>query len=439
MNGKWNKSMEILSLGEKIKRSRKEQNMTLKDLAGDRITPGQISLVESGKSNPSMDLLEYLAEILNVSIEYLMESEASQAEKICGYFENIADAHICTRTFDLAEQYIKSSLYYADKYDLEYKKARALYLQGKISLLLKDYAQAQQLLLSSNVIFIKYNYYTDIVKTYIKLGKISIEMKAYHSACSYYKQAENVFVDNRLSDDLTLGQIYYYIATTYFKLEDVEQSVNYSYLAKQKFHEVGNKKEYAKSLLIFAEGASKEGNVDIAIKHSQKALKLFKEIDDLMYISEIENNLGKLFYEFNNIEESFLHFNTAKKIREEFQDEEYINTLVNICENHVKLKDIINAKTSLESIKAAAERINGDYLIKYYILKYRVDIIQGDNVEAEHTLEQALKFAQQKELKEEYADLAIMLGRFYIDTGNNEAAAKYLSSGVKAFENLGLI
>ena len=53
--------MEILSLGEKIKRRRKELNMTLKDLAGDRITPGQISLVESGRSNPSMDLLEYLA------------------------------------------------------------------------------------------------------------------------------------------------------------------------------------------------------------------------------------------------------------------------------------------------------------------------------------------------------------------------------------------
>ena len=39
--------MEILSLGEKINRIRKELNMILKDLAGDRITPGQISLVES--------------------------------------------------------------------------------------------------------------------------------------------------------------------------------------------------------------------------------------------------------------------------------------------------------------------------------------------------------------------------------------------------------
>lgn len=77
--------MEILSLGEKIKRRRKQLNMTLKDLAKDRITPGQISLVESGRSNPSVDLLEYLADALNTNVEYLMESEESQAEKISLY------------------------------------------------------------------------------------------------------------------------------------------------------------------------------------------------------------------------------------------------------------------------------------------------------------------------------------------------------------------
>ena len=58
--------MEILSLGEKIKQRRKELDLTLKNLAGDRITAGQISLIESGKSNPSMDLLEYLAATLKL-------------------------------------------------------------------------------------------------------------------------------------------------------------------------------------------------------------------------------------------------------------------------------------------------------------------------------------------------------------------------------------
>ena len=96
--------MKILSLGEKIKLRRKELNLTLKNLAGDRITAGQISLVESGKSNPSMDLLEYLAFALNVTVEYLMETEETQAEKICIYHENIAESKILSDELEEAEK-----------------------------------------------------------------------------------------------------------------------------------------------------------------------------------------------------------------------------------------------------------------------------------------------------------------------------------------------
>ena len=53
---------------KKLNEERKELNMTLKDLAGDRITPGQISLVESGRFNPSMDLLEYLARSFKIPL-----------------------------------------------------------------------------------------------------------------------------------------------------------------------------------------------------------------------------------------------------------------------------------------------------------------------------------------------------------------------------------
>ena len=211
--------MEILSLGEKIKRKRKELNMTLKDLAGDRITPGQISLVESGKSNPSMDLLEYLANALNTSVEYLMESEETQAEKICLFYENIAEALILNGDLLQAEQNIEKSLYYSEKDKLEHRKARNLSLRGDIYMARGEIAAAQQVLLSSNVIFIKNNSYEEIIKTFLKLGKITLEFKGYQSACSYFGQAEKVFIDNEIANDFLLGEIYYYIGYTYFKLE----------------------------------------------------------------------------------------------------------------------------------------------------------------------------------------------------------------------------
>ena len=431
--------MEILSLGEKIKRTRKELNMTLKDLAGDRITPGQISLVESGKSNPSMDLLEYLAGALNTSIEYLMESEETQAEKICTYFENIAESYIINEDLNQGEQYIEKALYYAEKYDLEYRKAKNLYLRGIIYMSKDEYAVAQQFFLSSNVIFIKNNNYEEIIKTFVNLGKITMELKAYHSSCSYFQQAENVYNDNDIGNDFLLGQIYYYVACIYFKLENLDKSINYSYLAKEKFRQMDNKREYAKTLLLLSEEYNKKGDVNNAIKYSKRTLDVYKDIDDVTHIAKIENSLGKLFCEFDNIEESFVHLNKAKEIRMRIKDINIVETLVNICENYIKLKDIFNAKKVLDEIMTNINDGSDKALIQYYLLKYRIDMLQSDIKDAENTLVMALNFVRNMDYTKEIAEISIMLGKFYIDSGKDKEAAQYLNEGVETFKKLGLL
>ena len=431
--------MEILSLGEKIKRKRKEFNMTLKDLAGERITPGQISLVESGKSNPSMDLLEYLANSLNTTAEYLMESEEAQAEKICLFYENIAEALTLNGDLVQAEQNIENSLYYSEKYKLEYRKARDLSLRGDIYMARGEIAAAQQVLLSSNVIFIKNNSYEEIIKTFLKLGKITLEFKGYQSACSYFEQAEKVFIDNEIANDFLLGEIYYYIGYTYFKLENIEKSIKYSFLAQKKFKQIDSKKEYANSLLLLANEYNAKGDIVNAIKYSKITLQVFYEINNLTYVSEIENNLGRLFYEFENIEQSFIHLIKAKEIRQKNNDSKLIDTLANICENYIKIKSISEAKEALQHILEYVEDGNHKALRQYYLLKYRIDLLEGNMEDAENTLLDALSFVKKLEQMKESAEIAIMLGKFYIDCGRNKDAAKYLNEGVELFKNLGMI
>jgi tetratricopeptide (TPR) repeat protein len=431
--------MEILSLGEKIKRKRKELNMTLKDLAGDRITPGQISLVESGKSNPSMDLLDYLATTLNTSSEYLMESEETQAEKICLFYENIAEALILSSDLLQAEQNIENSLYYSEKYKLEYRKARNLSLRGDIFMAREEIAAAQQVFLSANVIFIKRNLYEEIIKTFLKLGKITLKFKGYQSASSYFNQAEKVFVDNVMANDFLLGEIYYYIGYTYYKLEDIEKAIKYSFLAQEKFKQIDNKKDYANSLLLLAKEYNVKGDIKNAIKYSRITLKVFYEINNLSYVSEIENNLGRLFYEFDNVEQSFIHLNKAKEIRQKSNDSKLIYTLSNICENYIKLKSIDEAKGALENILAYIEQGNYKVLHKYYLLKYRIDLLEDNMSEAENTLQQALSFVKQEERIKEAAEISIMLGKFYIDSNRDKEAARYLNEGVELFNKLGII
>ena len=431
--------MEILSLGEKVKRKRKKYNLTLKQLAGERITPGQISLVESGKSNPSMDLLEYLATALNTTIEYLMESEETQAENICKYFENIAECYILNNNLSQAEQNIQKSLYYVEKYKLHYRKAKSFYFKAIVYMLRGELELAQQFFLSANVIFIKNSNFEDVVNTFLKLGKITILLKAYRSASCYFRQAENIFNDNDIGNDFLLGEIYYSIAFTYFKLDTLQKSIQYSYLAKEKFIQLNDKKEYAKVLLLLSKQYSEQGDVNNAIKYSEKTLNVFKEINNNVKVAEIENKLGKLFYEFENIEESFIHLYKSKELRERTNDKKLIETLVNICENHIKMKDISNCKKALEELFKYIQNGNGGSLIEYYLLKFRIDILEGNDGEAENTLLLALNFVKTTEDIKQVADISIMISKFYIDKGNEKEAAKHLNDGVEILKELKII
>ena len=431
--------MEILALGEKIKRRRKELSMTLKDLAGDRITPGQISLVESGRSNPSMDLLEYLAGALETTVEYLMESEETQAEKISIYYEQVAESYILGGYYETGEKYIENALYYAEKYKIEYRKAKNLYLRANIFMAKGELRLAQQFFLSANVIFIKNNNYEDIVNTLLNLGKITLRLKAYHSSSSYLRQAEKVYLDNEIGSEGLLGEIYYYMAEAYFKTEHINKAMDYSFLAKEKFKQVQDRKEYAKTLLILSEEYNKKGDLTNAIKYSQKTLDVYKELDELNTMSEIENNLGKLFYEFENIEESFKHYEIAKSIRSRSNDNKIIETLLNIYENYIKLKNIDMCEEILGELKKYLKEDDIRNIIEVNLLWYRLYIIKEMYKEAEDILIDTYKLAKTNNLLNKAGQVAIMIGKYYIDNKKEFEAAKYLDEGVTIFRNIGVL
>lgn len=431
--------MEILTLGEKIKRRRKELEMTLKDLAGDRITPGQISLVESGRSNPSMDLLEYLSNSLQTSVEYLMESEETQAEKICVYYEQMAETYILNSDYVTAEKYIENALYYAEKYNLEYRRAKNLFLRANIYKEKNELVLAQQLYLSANVIFIKKNNYEQIINTFLNLGKITLKLKSYNSATSYLKQAERLYLDNNIGNDSILGEIYYQMAESYFKVDNIKKAIDYAFLAKEKFEQVQNREEYGKILLLLSQEYNKKGDIENAIKYSKKTLEVYNELQEEKKVSTIENNLGKLFFEFDNIEEAFKHYQIAKEIRIKNRDTNVIETLINICEGYIKLKEIIKCEEVLLEIDNLIDESNLEQIIEKNILRYRLYIIKGNLDEAECILLETFNIAKSNSLDKKAAEISILIGRYYIGEKRESEAARYLAEGVGIFRSLGIL
>lgn len=428
--------MEILSLGEKIKRRRKQLNMTLKDLAKDRITPGQISLVESSRSNPSVDLLEYLADALNTTVEYLMESEESQAEKISLYYEQVGESCILQGDYEKAQRYIDNALYYCEKYNLEYRKAVIYFITAKSYTHKKDFPMAQKFFLSANVIFVKNNNHEQIIKTFLNLANIALELKAYHSSSSYLRQAEQVYLDNKIADEFILGEIYYNMARTYYNIEDLDSALEYSYLAKNKFQQIYNDEDYAKNLFELAEDFNKKGDLLNAIKYSKKTLEVYKKIQYNISIVNIEQNLGRLFYELGDLQESIKHYNISSKVSTYNHVGNINDILMDICKSYLKLKNTEECSKILSGIENSIKEDDIDRKIDCKLIKYTMLNIDQNYEYAEKVLIDTYALAKNSGRLAKAGELAMRIGKDFMGKKDIEKASYYLSQGVKLFDEV---
>ena len=64
-----------MTLGEKIKSARKSRKITQAALAKDKITRNMISRIESGKANPSLETIRYIASELSLPVSYFLSEQ----------------------------------------------------------------------------------------------------------------------------------------------------------------------------------------------------------------------------------------------------------------------------------------------------------------------------------------------------------------------------
>lgn len=121
----------IETLGERIRKFRKQQKITLEALAGKELTKGMLSLIENNKANPSMESLSYIAERLGIEVFELLEEVSTQelrevldkAEKLCRTeYDELTDEY--EQVITLVEPYIP-------KLTQGYEAARLLEVYGK--------------------------------------------------------------------------------------------------------------------------------------------------------------------------------------------------------------------------------------------------------------------------------------------------------------------
>jgi transcriptional regulator with XRE-family HTH domain len=429
--------MEILSLGEKIKYKRKELDMTLKDLAGDKVTPGQISLVESGKSKPSMDLLEYIAEKLNVSIDYILETENHQAERLCKYYLKISEASILMGNYEQAAEAINMNMAYATKYNIESLIGLGILYRGKIDYFEGNYKDAHSSFITANEIFLRNSENDHIIETYLFLGMTTYELSCYEVSLNFFKQAEKIINENNIINDDMLAKIYFNISKCCLKLKNYNGTIDYALLAMNKYKKKSDKFQYGQSLLMLSLSYHSLDRFSEATKFADEAIQIFKELDDKKFVAKMETNMGVILSQVGNIEESFVHLNNSYDIKLGIDDDTLPYTMLKMADNYMKTNDIDKAIEIVNDvIENSIYKTNCSYVPMSYYYLYKLYILKKDSKKAELYMLAGIKYLESSDMKKELAFMYITISDFYEKQNNFKKAIDYKDKGIGLYKNL---
>ena len=153
--------MEILSTGEKIKRARVYNGITLKELCRDRISISKMSCIENGKIKADEESLKYIAEKLQIDYNYLTQDVYEQIKS------NIENIKTNNYSLEKLDKMIGYNLEYSCKHnynDLALELIHILfevYIQNnkleKIQLIISKYYELYQGSKDNEEIIIYYN------------------------------------------------------------------------------------------------------------------------------------------------------------------------------------------------------------------------------------------------------------------------------------------
>lgn len=419
--------MEILSTGEKIKRSRIYQGITLKELCGDKISISKMSCIENGKIKADNDILKYLSNKLNIDYNYLIRDVE---DEIISNLELIRNNliprneldKIIEYNFNYAVQYSYNNL----AFELIHRLFRFYVENNKIENIQLITSQYYEMYQKNNNISNSIIYYTDMANFFYTI-------KEFNESITYYSKARELIKNNEDFDKITYSYIPYYEGKCYKKLGDMEKAyeclkeaaeyINYISDNKIKgdiYHCLANicirlnddnEKKYIelfyeyknKSPITLAFAKIKNGESYFFIKEREKAIK---EIQDGIKLVPLDDNINYV---------------------------RFLNKCIRILYNNGEFDyayEIIDKALNLAIDTDDIKLIEEAYYMKGMILQKK-EMYSQSEMYMNLSLDALFKFANKEKRHKRYLDMA----QLYYNLGEVKESLKYFTLAMNLENN----
>ncbi|MFX0548152.1 helix-turn-helix domain-containing protein [Hathewaya histolytica] len=418
--------MEILSTGEKIKKSRVYKGLTLKELCGDKISVSKMSCIENNKIKPDLWVLEFTSNKLNIDYNYLKKDVEDHLK------ENLELIETYPLDMEGYEKKLKYNLEYSQDYNYPQISMKIMHLLFQYYLNNNDIQSLEELQCTYYDIYQKAYSIENQEIYYMDMANYLYMSKEYVQAANYY---DNVIKSITSREDCNveyytlLVKAIYKESYCYVKQKDYEKAYELAMKISDYMEHIDDQLLKANCYHMMAFLCLRM-NDDRFLAYEKKSLRLYKE----KHFDKVKafNEYADIMIELGLMSEGMEYIEKALKVCPDEPKERVVEYKLMLTETLIKGNFITKAEEiNSEILNIAIELNNLIFIEKAYHNKSIICMMQDNDYSAEMymnlSLDALVKFGTKKQLYNRYLEL----GKMYYKFNNTMEALKYFNLAIK--------
>jgi tetratricopeptide (TPR) repeat protein len=389
-----------LRLGERLRQLRGAAGMTQTDLAGDRFSKEYVSQIERGKTRPTRETIDWLAQRLGVDPGFLANGvSADERGRVDAALTRAGALLEARRNDEALEEFesIRAAVLATGMPELE---ARALSGEATVRMRVGDVREAIALLERARALS-EGTSFSDVERgdVLFLLGVARYKLNSIQTSIALFDEALKVAERSEIPSDQLRSNILAWRSRCYRRRRDLEAAREDVERALELAEGLNDKRTAADIYFQASIIADREGHWVLARSYAERAKAAYEELSDRGNLGRLLNNLGGINFLLGHPEEAVDFLKDAVGIALEVgNDAEAAHAVNGIAQVHLRTGDVKRAE---EQARYALELL-GD----------RVDEIA------------------------EIGNAQLVLGRALLEQGRLDEADEALQAGERAYDQL---
>ncbi len=420
--------MEILSTGEKIKRTRVYKGYTLRDICDDKISVSKMSCIENNKVMAEPWILELISKKLDINLQYLNENVKEQLEENIKVLREESVDGKCDMD-DSFQARLVYNLEFAEKYNYYDLAIELVHMLFNLYLNKRDFEKIQSITSEYYDLYLKTTIEDNRLTYYIDMARHLYIKEDYLQASSYYCNVRKRLAERGIPNYKNLIIATYNEAACNIMLKNYERAYEVGIRLLDLLEHVDTEFKEAEIYHMLAVLAIRVNNGRFE-EYEKKSYELYKDKASSKAMAIF--NYGSTMFDCNMKDRAVEYINKGLRCyprdNKEGLVEFMLDTINELIENDVlelaqSISDeVLNYAINLDDIKF----IEKSYYYKAIILER-----QGQSSSAEMymnlSLDSLLKFGAKQEIYTRY----LQMGSMYHKLGNVADSIKYLSLAIQ--------